>query len=292
MVANLNFNPMINSNAAGTFGVHWDGLIAGTAYPDPATRFGLASGWLSDLETIPMWGGVAVSEQVPLPQGAPPMTPDPALQGAIRRATNLGPAGTALSLTGISVFNQAYGMINSPQQPVPAAPSYGQVMFHRMGQGARICVATAGSFPGGQVINTPVSWDFLNHMLVPFEAAYPANVITAATWAATNGGEVTFTTTTAHTVEVGGVFNITGMTPAGYNGQYVAKAGTTGSTLIGTKLTNPGAATVMGTLVAGGGAFPCIVLAVRPTNCMVPTYNSATGQLSWNRNGSAAVIQI
>ena len=76
---------------------------------------------------------------------------------------------------------------------------------------------------------------------------YAANVITAASW---SGGKVSYTTTTSHSVPVGATFTISGMTPAGYNGTFVAVAGTTGSTLVADMVNDPGTASVMGTLVA------------------------------------------
>jgi hypothetical protein len=71
------------------------------------------------------------------------------------------------------------------------------------------------------------------------------NNVTAASWSA---GNVTFQVASAHNLPVGSPFEITGMTPAAYNGLYVAGAGTTGSTLVATKATNPGTATVLGAL--------------------------------------------
>src|SRR6185369_8145666 len=58
------------------------------------------------------------------------------------------------------------------------------------------------------------------------------DVITAASWASTSGGQVTYTTTTPHGLGVGVGFVIGGMTPTGYNGAFVTIAGTAGSTLV------------------------------------------------------------
>ncbi len=77
--------------------------------------------------------------------------------------------------------------------------------------------------------------------------AYNANVITAASWSA---GQVTFTTTSGHNVAVGTTFTISGMTPAGYNGSFIAITGTTGSTLVAALVNDPTTATGMGTLNA------------------------------------------
>ena len=86
--------------------------------------------------------------------------------------------------------------------------------------------------------------------------SFAANTITAASWASTLGGEITFTTNTAHGVVVGNLFTITGMTPSGYNGTFVAVNGTTGSTLVAStglsysNISNPGAASGFGALTA------------------------------------------
>lgn len=73
-----------------------------------------------------------------------------------------------------------------------------------------------------------------------------------ASWAATGGGQVTFTTSLAHDVSPNELFSISGFTPTAYNGIYTALAGTSGTTLIGALTSNPGAATVNGSLVLTG----------------------------------------
>lgn len=297
-MSGITINPQLTSNAAGSFGVQWDGLIQGMAMPDPAVRFFLASGFLNPLASLPMWGGVAVSEKVPVVPGSPPGTADVSLGGAIDRATNISTSGAALSLTGFSVFDQAYGMINSPQSPVPLAPQGGQVMFYRLNSGARIAVACSPALVSleGSIITSQVSWDWDAQMLVPYVAAYPANVLTGATFASTGGGQVTFGTTTSHGVSVGSVFEISGALPAGYNGQYNAIAGTTGSTLVGQRVlnqsTDPGAYVSGGQLDAGGGALPVRVLKIVPNNSMTVSYDPTTGFATWNRSAAAALILI
>lgn len=294
MSSTITINPSLVSNAAGTFGVQWSGLVQGMVMPDPSTRFGEAGGWLALAETLPMWGGVGISENVPDDQASPPLTPDPSLGGPVVRATNVTGGSTVKNLTGFSTFNGAYGMINSPQSPVPLIGSYGQVLFWRLGSGARVAVQMAPALVNlqGHVITQQVSWDFVSQMLIPYQAAYDANVITNAAWASTAGGQVTFTTTTSHGVAVGSVFEISGFTPSGYNGQFTAIAGTAGSTLVAALTPDPGADTVQGTLVAGGGALPCKILKASASNNMVVSFDPVTGYATWNRNGAAALILI
>lgn len=290
MSASIPFNYLPTTVAAGTFNAQSTGYVQGQWISDPAIRYQLTSGVLASTETLPMWGGVAINETI-TPNGAG--GPDSSLGGLITRATNVT-AGAAGQITGFSIFDQAYGMAITPQSPVPTAPSNGQVNFFRLGSNARIVVACAPSLVSLETgsITQQVSWDFNAQMLIPYVAAYPANVLTAATWASTNGGEVTFTTTTAHGVAVGDYFTISGMTPAGYNGDYLAITGTTGSTLVATLATNPGVESVLGQLNAGGGALPCKVLSVEVGNSMVVQYSAATGFTTWNYQGTVAVIQI
>lgn len=291
----ITINPQLTVNAAGTFGVQWDGLIQGTMMPDPGLRYQLAGGRLVSNAALPMWGGVGISEAVPTPQGSPPTTPDVMLGGAIDRATNVTGGSTVLNLTGFSVFDQNYSMINSPQSPVQLGPQGGLVNFFRLGSGMRVAVAcdpVLAADLAGDVITTQVSWDFIDQMLIPFQAAYAANVITAASWASTGGGQITYTTTSPHGLGVGVVIQIAGFTPDGYNGQFRTLAGTTGSTIVVSQPVDPGADTVQGSLLAGGGALNVRTLKVYDAGCMTVQYDPDTGFATWNRNGSAALILL
>jgi phage tail sheath gpL-like len=76
-----------------------------------------------------------------------------------------------------------------------------------------------------------------------------AHTITTATWSATpSPGQATYTTGTAHTFVAGQQVQITGITPAAYNGTFIAATGTTGSTIVVPMNNNPG------TYVSGGSA--------------------------------------
>lgn len=280
----ITLNPLLTTNAAGSFGTGWNGYIQGNAMDDPSARNALAGGQLSSSETLPMWGGVGITELI----ASDPQIANARLGGTIRRATLL--TGT-LALTGFSVFNQLHSAINTPQSPVPLTPIRGGVNFYRLGSGARIAVAcdpVLVSLEGG-IISAQVSWDFSQQRLIPYVAAYAANVITAATWSA---GAVTLTTTSAHGLSVGSVFTITGFVPTAYNGTFTAIAGTTGSTIVYALTPDPGADTVQGTLVAGGGALNVRVLDVQAGNSMTVDYDTTTGFAEWNRSGTTALILI
>lgn len=293
-MSTISFNPQLSTNAAGTFGVQWDGLIQGTAFPDPATRYALSSGFLASSETLPMWGGVGISEDVPAITGA---VPDASLGGSIIRATS-EPGTGAGALTGFSVFDQGYGAVNTPQSPVPLVGSYGQVMFYRLGSGARIAVAAdpALSSLGGNVITQAVEWDFINQRLIPSTGTL---TISSGTYNNTTG-VITLTMSAPITFGVGDAITLSSLTGTGayasLNGTYTTAAGTTGSTVVLNGTAGVGASTITGgSAVLGSGsssALPIKVLRFYSSNCMTVSYDSLTGFATWNRNGAAAVILI
>lgn len=71
---------------------------------------------------------------------------------------------------------------------------------------------------------------------------------TAITAASSNSTTMTLTTGTAHGKAPGDTIIVEGMTPLGYNGEWVCDTGTTGSTVIITNIANPGTGTVFGNL--------------------------------------------
>ncbi len=163
----FSFNPYLQTNAAGMFNIESDGLIVGTAFPDPAARFALSGGWLATTETLPMFGGIAISENIPTERSTAPATPtraDIALGSVIARAT------TYANLTGFSVFDQNYAAVNTPQSPVPTVGSGGLVNFYRLGSGIRIALQidpTLVTLEGG-LITQQFSWDFANQKIIAF----------------------------------------------------------------------------------------------------------------------------
>lgn len=167
MVANIAFNPYIQTSAAGMFNIESDGFIVGTAMPDPAARFALSGGWLATAETLPMFGGIAINESIP--QERPPVTrADVALGGIIARATTL--AAGAGTTTGFSVFDQNYAAVNTPQSPVPVVGSGGLVNFYRLGSGIRVALAIDPALITleGGLITQQVSWDFSAQRIIAF----------------------------------------------------------------------------------------------------------------------------
>ena len=173
----LTWNPYAQTTASGMFNIQSDGLIVGTAMPDPAHRYDLAGGFLAATETLPMFGGVGISENVPKHTPQPQLSDT--LGGAVIRAT--AAAGTAAgSLTGFSVFDQNYAAVNNPQSPVPVTANGGLVNFYRLGSLARLVLAidpTLISLEGG-IITQQVSWDFTNQKIIAFATnALPVKIL-------------------------------------------------------------------------------------------------------------------
>jgi hypothetical protein len=173
------FNPYVQTSAAGMFNIESDGFIVGTAMPDPASRNWLAGGWLGAAETLPMFGGIAITELIA--QERPPASRvDTSLGGAITRATVNTSAGAAGSITGFSVFDQNYATVNTPQSPCPSVQAGGLVNFYRLGSQARVALAidpTLITLEGG-LINQQVSWDITNSKIIAFATnALPVKIL-------------------------------------------------------------------------------------------------------------------
>lgn len=99
----------------------------------------------------------------------------------------------------------------------------------------------------------------------PAYGVWPANALTAISW---SGGIVTATTTTNHGIQVGQWFQIAGVTPSGYNGWARAILGTTGTTIEYALASNPGAESVLGTLVQS--QFTSAGIAATEFSCAAP----------------------
>lgn len=122
-------------------------------------------------------------------------------------------------------------------------------------------------FAPGQVIqigeSDPVNYDGTFTLLTTptpttfaLGKAFAAVNLSALTWA---GDQITGTTASPHGITVGSTFVISGATPTGYNGTYVAVAGTTGSTVVAARvgaLATP--ATVQGHILAGVANFSTV----------------------------------
>ena len=293
MTASITFNPVITTNAAGSFNIQSAGYVQGTALDDPAKRYALAGGVLKSTETLPMWGGVGISELINGATGQPAGV----LGSLITRATN-NTAHTTGQLTGFSVFDQNYSAINSPQSPVPLSGTNMQVNFYRIGSGQRVCVAADPSLVSleGGLITQQVSWDFTNQILVPYLGTL---TISSGTYNNTTG-VVTLTMSAPITFSPGDAIVVSSLTGtgayAGLDGTFTALAGTTGSTVVYNGGAGVGASTITGgSLTLGSGAssaLPVDVIDINVGNSMTVSYNATTGFATWNYSGSCAVILL
>lgn len=302
MVATVSFNPVLTSNASGTFNVSSDGYIQGQAMDDPASRNYLSSGILAVAETKPMWGGIAISENVPSTAYSATKNGISDMGGQIIRATTVT-ANTTGEITGFCVFDQNHSAINSPQSPVPLVGTGMTLNFYRRRSNARIAVACDPSLISLQtgVITQQVSWDFNNQVLQPYDAATATYALTSATAVYNNNGTWTVTVVGAVTSPVAAVGDqlfISGFTGTGnafVNGQQTVASFTDSQHY--TFITAAPAAAIgtmggSGVLNYGTGALDVRVLDVRVGNSMTVVYNPTTGFATWNRSGSCALILI
>ena len=157
----ITISPNIQMTALGSFVLESDGVITGTAWPDPSTRYALAGGVLDESEVLPMWGGLPIQELIPFRANAAPLQARPELGGHIKRAIDVA------TITGFSVFDQNYAAINTPQSPVPQTDRGGFVSYYRLGSGARIAVPMdpAMVLEGLPVNYAAIAWDFTNNWL-------------------------------------------------------------------------------------------------------------------------------
>lgn len=302
MVATVSFNPVLTSNAAGTFNVSSDGYIQGTAMDDPASRNYLSSGVLATAETLPMYGGVAISENVPSTTYSVNQNGVGDMGGQIIRATSVT-ANAAGSITGFCVFDQNHSAINSPQSPVPLVGTGMTFNFYRFGSNARIAVACDPSLISLQtgVITQQVSWDFKDSVLQPYDAATATYTITSATGTYNNNNTWTVAIVMAAAspvAAVGDIINISGLTGTGstlVNGTQTVVGFTDNQHFT---ILVPGASGAISTLAGSGvlnygtGALNVRVLDVRVGNSMTVNYAAGTGFATWNRSGTCALILI
>ena len=287
---------------AGTFLAKSIGYAQGFLLQDPVNRYFIMGGVLSSAETIPMWGGVGINAATLPNTGTNP--PDATQGQLITRATGI--AAGAGSLTGFSVFDQAYGMSITPASAVPLAASYQQVNWVPLGSNARLCVAVAPNFSTFEAgsINQQVSWDFVNQQLTTYVPAYAAQTATSATYTSSTGIiAITFGTApfgaSAGDLYDGTIVTVSGLAGTGVaplNGSWaVTTTGTSGTVVSLQGPVGLGSLTITGgtgTLKAGGGALACKVLEIVTDNCMKVSYDSTNNVANWSYNQPLAVIMI
>ena len=160
MSGTISFNPFLTSQPQNSFLSPTQGYMQGLVYDDPTARMELAGGILASTETIVMWGGRPITEQIDVNAAGNADS----LGGAVASAT-----GTS-NITGWSVFAASYVMPPGGAYP-PVAGVSNAVNFYRYGSNARLAVAAdpalITSITGGtNAINAlALYWDVTNYRI-------------------------------------------------------------------------------------------------------------------------------
>jgi microcystin-dependent protein len=226
---------------------NWDGAVFELPNPAPATPAALAAG--TDTRSYVTPAALANASF--------------AFSGAMVFGANLNaPAGwllsygQAVSRTGSTANLFAAITASSLVTLGIASPGVVNWTGHGLKLGSKVSFETTGSLPTG--LSTATDYYVLAPSTNSFNVGSmfsASNALTGLTWAATGGGQITATTTTAHGLIPGSLFVLNGCDPVAYNGVYTALAGTTGSTLVAALTSNPGAETTLGQLAGGISAI-------------------------------------
>ena len=278
-------NPIQTTNASGTFFINSDGLMQGTMQMQPNSRYNLRQGTIGG--TTPLYGGYAVQVAIPSATNS----------GVGNYASTLTPSTSVATINGLTVFDQSVGLISSPQSNVPVGAAGQSISYVIPGAQSEIVVACSPALVSLDtgLINQQVSWDFTNQQLIPYVAAYVAATPTAYSYTSSTG-ILQLTFSPAPGPIANDVVTLTGFTGANtvFNGAFTVVSTASAGTVLNLQATaGLGSLTpTLGTLVAGGGAFPCQILSISSGNSFTVTSTAAaTGNYyNWNQSGTAAVI--
>jgi hypothetical protein len=160
MSGSISFNPYATTSPANSFLSPTQGYVQGLALDDPSSRMWLVGGQLASTETVTMWGGIPISQEINQLG-----TSSEGLGPLIKRAT------ASSNTTGWSVFNQASSMVITPGNTVPLAGTGNYVSFYRSGSGqvripVRCDAALVAALTSTELINAPVLyWDVTNYQI-------------------------------------------------------------------------------------------------------------------------------
>ena len=162
MSGTISFNPFATSQPQNTFLNPTQGYVQGMTFDDPTARLELMGGQLASTETVVMWGGRPLTEQINVT--------------AAGYSDGLGPivatATTTASCTGWSVFTQAASMVlvgGGAYPPVAAVGNF--ISFFRYGSNARIVVScdpaliSSISGAGDSISSQNLYWDITNYRI-------------------------------------------------------------------------------------------------------------------------------
>ncbi|MXV44330.1 hypothetical protein GS501_04625 [Saccharibacter sp. 17.LH.SD] len=173
MVNTLSINPYATTQASGLFSSSTTGAIQGLSWADPATRYRLSIGYVDPSETLPLWGGIAISERI----GQLPGMGATVNEG---RSPNNGRMGNALKratsnsdMTGFAVFDHANHMVITPSSPVPQSFPGMSIGFVRFGSDTRLPVQADPALLSqvGNLTSGSYGWDFSQQRLVAGSSA-------------------------------------------------------------------------------------------------------------------------
>lgn len=310
MAGSISFNPYATTNAGGSFNVTSQGYVQGIFMDDPAARYALSGGTYDPAATSPLIGGVPIAEFIRDANNVAGTNPGYASQSGpyIKLATSVGAASaanvTTPYITGFSVLNQAYQGVTTPQSPAPTYGAGGSASFARLGCGLRLAVAMDPGLVSstGSLITSYFSWDFNTQRLQEY-ATSATITISSMTYSTALGGSIAVVAAAASDVQaVGDVVNISGSTTTGSGGNSVVNGNFvvvsfTDNEHFSIAATNAGGAAYYGTITPGvlnqgTGILPVKVLDFNIGNSMTYQYDPVNNVYTWNRTGSAALIQL
>ncbi|GBQ07491.1 hypothetical protein [Saccharibacter floricola] len=158
-------NPYSTTQASGLFSSDTTGAMQGLSLADPATRYRLSQGYVSPNETLPMWGGLAVSEHI---SGIAGSGPTNAASMSSRMGSELKRATSATDMIGVTLYDHGNHMIVMPGSNAAQAAPGNSIGFARFGSNMRVPVPADPALRQqiGQNTNLPLGWDFQNQRLI------------------------------------------------------------------------------------------------------------------------------
>jgi hypothetical protein len=145
----VSFNPQLTTSPSNTFLASTEGYVQGTTFDDTSSRMWLLSGTVASTVTQPVWGGMAITENVATVNNN-------ALGNSLTLASSAG------NVTGMTVFDQAHNMIIVPGNSVQQSVAGMTVNFYRFGSNIRIAVGVLSSIVAtldAGAINQTLYWD-------------------------------------------------------------------------------------------------------------------------------------
>lgn len=172
-MSTISFNPQLTTSPANSFLATTLGYIQGTFLDDPSTYPKIKSGLIASTVTSPIWGGMAITENVPAP-------------GSETYGENLVLATDVATTTGFTVFNQAYNGVITPGNSVPQSSAGMTTNYFGLGSDARIavqCDSTLAAALDSGAVNQQVLWDYTNQKLIAYTSgtALPVRVLSVNT---------------------------------------------------------------------------------------------------------------